>query len=32
MGEGKGLGMVHERSAWYASDHRGVVVEFQGGE
>jgi hypothetical protein len=31
MGEGKGLGMVHERSAWYASDHRGVVVEFRRG-
>ena len=31
MGEGKGLGMVHERSAWYASDHRGVAVEFLGG-
>jgi hypothetical protein len=28
QGEGKGFGMVGERSAWYPSDHRGVVVEL----
>jgi hypothetical protein len=29
QGEGKGFGMTGERSAWYASDHRGVVVELE---
>jgi len=31
LGDGKGYGMLSERSAWYASDHRGVVLEVSYG-